>query len=48
MVGAGQKSSSEPSVAQAWLRLAEQAEKLETADAEKSEEPQTDGSAITT
>ena len=35
-------------MAQAWLRLAEQAEKLETADAEKSEEPQTDGSAITT
>ena len=35
-------------MAQAWLRLAEQAEKLETAEAEKSEEPQTDGSAIAT
>jgi hypothetical protein len=29
-------------MAQAWLRLAEQAEKLETAEAETSEEPQTD------
>ena len=32
-------------MAQAWLRLAEQAEKLETTEAEKSKEPQTGGSA---